>query len=251
MPEINSPLTCGSINEIERENALQHVRRENFQIILSALIPQMPTGSRLLDVGCAHGWFLDMAKKHFRAFGIEPDEQLYCAASSRGLSVRLGYFPEVLDQAEKFDVIVFNDVLEHIPDIQKVIAQCHSSLVMGGLLVLNLPSSEGFFYRLSKIACSFGVSSFFERLWQKNMPSPHLHYLNVLNLSKLLNTTGFDSSKGDRLSTLSFSGLYSRISYAGSSPLFIRLVICALVSFFLPLIRILPSDIIFVIAKKR
>ncbi len=42
----------------------------------------------------------------------------------KGLPARKGYFPDALDKKEKFDVIVFNDVIEHIPNIEGALASC-------------------------------------------------------------------------------------------------------------------------------
>lgn len=77
-------------------------------------------------------------------------------------------------------------LIEHIPDINSIIAACHERLNDGGLLVLNLPSSDGVFYKLSRLFAAMGKFDFFERLWQKGLPSPHVHYFNRKNLSNLL-----------------------------------------------------------------
>jgi len=50
------------------------------------------------------------------------------------------------------------------------------------VLVLNLPTSGGSLYRVAKLLCRFGAKGFFERLWQRNLPSPHLHYFDDRNL---------------------------------------------------------------------
>lgn len=90
----------------------------------------------------------------------------------RGLPVRPGYFPDALTPDESFDAIVFNDVIEHIPDIASALDACNARLSENGLLVLNLPNSRGFFYRLSKIFARLGWRNPFNRLWQKDLPSP-------------------------------------------------------------------------------
>jgi 2-polyprenyl-3-methyl-5-hydroxy-6-metoxy-1,4-benzoquinol methylase len=130
------------------------VRRKNFLRIIR-LIDQFTQGGErtLLDVGCAHGLFLEMTAK---VQGVEPHHAVAQSTRSKGFVVRKGYFPSALANSERFDVIVFNDVLEHIPNIQKCLAACHRMLNHDGILVLNLPNSRGILYWLSKILRGFG-----------------------------------------------------------------------------------------------
>lgn len=248
---INSQSAHQLIDETAREAGLRELRAGNFKELLEKIQSLTPGGRRLLDVGCAHGWFLDIAKNQFDVVGLEPDQAIFDATSRRGLPVRMGYFPDALREGEKFDVIVFNDVIEHIPNIRSILASCHQHLDDGGLLVLNLPNSAGLFYRLSKILCRFGSAGFFERLWQKDLPSPHLHYFNPSNLVSLLTQCGFDETASGSLPALRLAGLYERISYTGN----LGRMGCALVflgaALMLPLLNILPSDIIYVIAAKK
>jgi len=165
--------------------------------------------------------------------------------------MRLGFFPEVLSESDKFDVIVFNDVFEHIPEPNKVLKGCLAHLKPDGLLVLNLPSSTGIFYRISRLLALIGLESFFDRLWQKSLPSPHLHYFNLKNLNELLSKNGFKTVSSGRLSTLRLKGLFTRISYTGNQNIFVRIFIYFLIFLAIPAILLMPSDIIYSIARKR
>jgi SAM-dependent methyltransferase len=250
-PTINLNEAHQLIDENAREKGLQNLRKDNFKKLLKSIKSLKPNGGNLIDVGCAHGWFLETAINDFDVFGLEPDKHVYDATVSRGLPVRIGYFPDGLDDNEKFDVIVFNDVIEHIPDIEHILASCYQRLNEDGLLVLNLPSSSGVFYRLSKIFCYFGFPGFFERLWQKGLPSPHLHYFNLANLICLLKNNKFEVKIKGNLSTLSLSGLYTRISYTGNLGVILCSLVYICVAIMLPILRIMPSDIIYVIARRQ
>lgn len=149
---INVPQAHMSIDEEAREASLKALRQANFaEIVDHARIYAPPGGRRLLDVGSTHGWLLEAATPTFDVLGIEPDAAIGSKAALRGIPVRQGYFPDALDARERFDVIVFNDVIEHIPDIGSALCACHERLDPGGTLILNLPNSRGFFYRLSKL----------------------------------------------------------------------------------------------------
>jgi SAM-dependent methyltransferase len=239
------------IDENTRAAGLQELRISNFKKLMMNIKSLKPNKGRLLDVGCAHGWFLETARNDFEVFGLEPDKNIFDATSRRGLPVRMGCFPNALNEEERFDIIVFNDVIEHIPDIKQVLASCHQRLNKNGLLALNLPSSNGIFYRLSKILCRLGLPIFFERLWQKDLPSPHLHYFNLFNLTNLLKSSGFEVKKSGSLSTMRLSGLYARISYTGNLNIVARAFIYISIALFLPILKIMPQDIIYIISMRK
>ena len=240
------------INEAEREAALKAIRLESFRAIVQFARRHVRQGGRrLLDVGSAHGWFLETARAHFEVLGVEPDAVVGARAAARGLPVRAGFFPDVLDEGERFDAIVFNDVIEHIPDIRSALGACWQHLEDEGVLILNLPSSRGFFYRFSKLMARLGWRMPFERLWQKDMPSPHVHYFSPDNLAKLVAGQGFELLDCAELPALRAKGLRERLSYAGKvSPLSLWLqyiaVMCAI-----PVLRIFPSDIVVCIFRKK
>lgn len=240
------------VNEAEREAGLKALRLENFRTIVRYAKRHAPAkGRRLLDVGSAHGWFLESARDDFDVLGVEPDAVVGERAAARGLPVRSGYFPDALAAGERFDVIVFNDVIEHIPDIRAALASCRERLEPGGILILNLPSSRGFFYRLSKLIARLGWRAPFERLWQKDLPSPHVHYFNPRNLCQLVAGQGFELVEAAELPALRAKGLLERLRCAGNVPtvsLYLQYlaIMCAI-----PVLRMFPSDIIVGVFRKK
>ncbi|WP_229493447.1 class I SAM-dependent methyltransferase [Massilia arenae] len=241
-----------AVDEAEREAGLKALRLENFRTIVAWARRHVSVSRpRLLDVGSAHGWFLETAREQFDVLGVEPDAVVGARAAARGLPVRSGYFPDVLREGERFDVIVFNDVIEHIPDIRSALAACHARLHDGGILILNLPNSRGFFYRLSKLIARLGWRGPFERLWQKDLPSPHVHYFNPRNLQQLVVGQGFELAEAAELPALRAKGLLERLRCAGNVPtmsLYLQYVaiMCAI-----PVLRMFPSDIIVGVFKKK
>lgn len=251
-PSINQTNLHQPLDESARETGLRTIRDTNFKKLLSRIGTFKSGHKKLLDVGCAHGWFLDMAKNQFDVLGIEPDQVIFDQTAKTGISIRLGYFPEVLNSEEKFDIIIFNDVIEHIPNIQSVLNSCYQYLNKNGLLVLNLPNSKGIFYLLSKLFCTIGIKGFFERMWQVGMPSPHVHYFNQKNLTSLLQNQSFTVKEKGRLDTLSLSGLFTRLTYSDKKiNLFKIIPMYCLISLSLPLLKLMPSDITYIIAEKN
>jgi 2-polyprenyl-3-methyl-5-hydroxy-6-metoxy-1,4-benzoquinol methylase len=141
---INSP-GSEAIDEGLRETALAALREHNNRRVVDRIVALGGTpGQRVLDVGCAHGWFVLAARQAgLDAEGIEPDEEVAGVAARNGVRVRVGLFPDVLAPQEQYDVITFNDVLEHLPDVRAAVAACHDHLRPGGLLSINIPNSRG------------------------------------------------------------------------------------------------------------
>jgi 2-polyprenyl-3-methyl-5-hydroxy-6-metoxy-1,4-benzoquinol methylase len=248
---INDDARHAAIDEAARADALHDLRIANFTVLLEHIGASRPEGRRLLDVGCAHGWFLELARTRYDVLGIEPDEAVARTATQRGLPVRHGFFPDALAPDERFDVMVFNDVFEHIPGAGNALDACRAHLAPGGLVVLNLPSSGGALYRLATLLCRAGLCGPFERLWQVGMPSPHVHYFAPANLARLLARHGFELAARGTLATLHAKGLYTRIAYAGRhGPVMRRLQFLAIATM-LPALALLPHDIIFAIARSR
>jgi 2-polyprenyl-3-methyl-5-hydroxy-6-metoxy-1,4-benzoquinol methylase len=216
-PEINSRnehvATGTEIDTEARIAGLQRLRRENFRDVLDRIGALLPLdGARLLDVGAAHGWFLEeAAARGVRATGVEPEEDVAAGPLSRGLDVRPGFFPDAIDKGETFDVISFNDVLEHIPDARATLAACAEFLRPGGVLSINIPNADGLGYRVASSAARVGVRGPFERFWQHGLPSPHVHYFTRAGLRRLVEDTGFAVEEVGALSAISRDGLWERV----------------------------------------
>ncbi len=244
------------INENERANGLKILRDSNFRVLIRWILRQLPEGKHtLLEVGAGHGWFIKIASEYFHVLGVEPDNQVLQDALPPNCSLIEGYFPEVLENHQRFDVIVFNDVFEHIIDVKKIITDCKMHLNKNGLLVLNLPSSLGFFYRIAKLLKHCGFSGPFERLWQKDFPSPHLHYFAPKNLIPLVEKNGFETIFMDHLPSIRKTGLYNRISHVNNqnkSPnKIIIFFMYLMVLLAIPLLKLFKSDIVVLIFRKE
>ena len=203
------------IDENLREEGLQPLREQNNADIVARIVGWgIPPETALLDVGCAHGWFLTQAESAgIPSVGVEPDVAIAQLAIHRGHDVRVGFFPDVLEDGERFGAITFNDVLEHIPDPRAALRESAHRLVPQGLLVVNMPNRGGIVYRLAGLARRIGVSSVFERLWQVGLPSPHLWYLDRDGLSHLAESIGLTPVAVTHLPSIQRKGLWARTHF--------------------------------------
>ena len=164
--------------------------------------------------------------------------------------MRQGYFPQALSTDERFDAIVFNDVLEHIPAVDEALSACFRHLEPGGLLCLNCPDRNGLFFRTADVLDRIGICGPYERLWQKGLPSPHVWYFTSRDLARACVRHGFEKVAQVRLETIDLDGLWARIRYVRGQSLAMSMAsyLFALGSY--PLSRLLPADSIALILRK-
>ncbi|MDR1510909.1 MAG: class I SAM-dependent methyltransferase, partial [Synergistaceae bacterium] len=202
----------------ESAHALESVRVANFDVICGVLKSRYPTLKSVLDVGCAGGLFLRFAAgKGFDCFGIEPESAKASLARERECAVVSGFFPDAeWLRGKKFDVIIFNDSFEHIPELASLINGIKRHLNDNGVAVISLPSSGGIIFAVSSLLSKFGVWGPLHRLWQRGIVSPHLHYFNPKNLEILFTRNGFRMNFVLPLKYYSLDGLWTRCRYHSS-----------------------------------
>lgn len=102
------------------------------------------SGKRVLDLGCAGGFMAEaLAKKGAHVTGIDPAAQAIAAARAHadasGLSIAydVGVGERLPYTDARFDAVVCVDVLEHVEDLQQVIAEITRVLTPGGLFLYD------------------------------------------------------------------------------------------------------------------
>lgn len=231
---------------------LDSIRIENFNKILAYIDSQIGSNKTILDVGCASGLFMEMAeKKGHKITGVEPNPLMYRAAMSRNLNVINGYFPDNLNYNTRFDIIIFNDVFEHIPDVNHILLSCYEYLSNQGRLIINIPNSDGIIFRISKILTKYDHFGLWNRLWQTMFYTPHLHYFNPSSLELLVGNHKFKVIlKEDKLESLSLKGLWERVSIDTTNSFSKNLIAYLGIVLLYPFIKLLPRDSFFAVYSK-
>src|SRR3546814_12931092 len=84
------------------------------------------------------GFSLQVAKaRGWTASGIEPNQALVLSAKERGIDVVHGYLSD--DAVGQYDVVLIDNVLEHVPDPVAMIRQAKRLMAPDALLVLAVP----------------------------------------------------------------------------------------------------------------
>ena len=114
------------------------------------LLPFFPAGAkRMLDVGCGAGGFgrtVQNAHPDVEVCGVEPYPLAAQAARGHYAQVVTGLFPDVAPELgdRRFDVVFFNDVLEHTYDPVTVLQGARPLLADGGTVVASIPNIRHF-----------------------------------------------------------------------------------------------------------
>ena len=143
-------------------------------------------GRRLLDVGCARGHLSSaLAKQGWNVTGIEYDADDAAIASASGIEVIVGTAEDALSSMnEKFDVIVFADVLEHFVHPLDVLKQATSLLTPEGRIVISIPNVAHLTVRLQLLLGSFTYTD------RGILDRTHLHFYTKKTLKEMISDAG-------------------------------------------------------------
>jgi 2-polyprenyl-3-methyl-5-hydroxy-6-metoxy-1,4-benzoquinol methylase len=131
---------------------------------------------KLLDVGCAFGFFLDVARQRgWTVAGIEISEYAAeYAARQLGLSVTNKTITEAMFEEKSFDVITIWYVIEHLQNPKQVLRHLSNFLKDDGMLVISTPNVDSYRARIQG------------KKWRCWIPPEHLVYFSPETMRNLL-----------------------------------------------------------------
>jgi SAM-dependent methyltransferase len=136
-------------------------------------------GGRLIEIGCAYGFFLEAAKPWFEVCGIELADDAAAHCRRNGLDVVTGSADRATLRAlGPADAIVLLDVIEHLPDPHETLALCARQLSADGVLMLT---TGDFGSPLARLAGP---------RWRLMTPPQHLWFFTAASLSALAGRAG-------------------------------------------------------------
>ena len=107
---------------------------------------------RLLDVGCADAsYFKKLSKsiKNLECYGVENNSAVVEKAKNEGLSIFLGTIDDVPKNLS-FDLIIMNNLLEHVIDPLEELKTAKGFLKLGGKIFLETPNTDSWDFKIMK-----------------------------------------------------------------------------------------------------
>ncbi|MDD5067226.1 MAG: methyltransferase domain-containing protein [bacterium] len=166
----------------DREN-ITRLSRERLGL-MAGLMPEGVSEKKLLDIGCAFGFFLEEAgRTGYRTYGIEIEKKAAeYAKNVLKLNVIQGDFLSRVFK-DKFDVMTFWYVFEHFSQPDRIMKKVTSLLTPDGWLCLSLPNGDGPFYRYNRLE------------WLQRHPDDHYFDYSVKGLKLFLAGYGLKLKK--------------------------------------------------------
>ncbi|WP_185202554.1 bifunctional 2-polyprenyl-6-hydroxyphenol methylase/3-demethylubiquinol 3-O-methyltransferase UbiG [Glaciihabitans sp. INWT7] len=178
----------------------------------------IPDGSRVLDVGCSTGNFGSALQelKGCTVVGVDINDADIEEARSRLTEAHVLDIRDegVGDVLGRFDVVVFGDVIEHLPDPRSVLQAVHGLLTPGGAIVYSIPHMGHISVRMDLMDGRFGYTEI------GLLDKTHLHFYDRQEVYSVFEDSGFVIA--DELPTVASypeKWLTTRLASMGLSPL--------------------------------
>jgi len=149
-----------------------------------------PNAKKIMDVGCGNGAFAAIVKEknHAEVWGIELMEQEAVVAQTVLDKVFVGPCEQFIQDLPEgyFDVIYFNDVLEHLADPYTVLGILKSKLAKDGVIISSIPNVR-FFRTFAKVV--------FGKDWKYDeygiMDKTHLRFFTGKSIRRMYEDLGY------------------------------------------------------------
>lgn len=186
------------------------INKKTFTDRLNKIENKIGGKKKLLDVGCALGDCLMTAKEEGwkDINGVEVSKFAYEFAKNRGLNIKNTTLDKAGFKPNFFDVIAYQDVIEHVKDPLFELKLSQKYLKKNGYIFLVTPDVGGLWHKLLK------------SLWYHYKPGEHIAYFSQQSLRLALEKTGYKDIETRRTyHVLSIEYVFNRLKYY-SPPIF-------------------------------
>lgn len=148
-----------------------------------------PEKGKILDLGCAMGFFLEVVENHgWKPYGVEiSNYAANIAKKSFGDKIFNGTLDEVSFPDNFFDIITMWDYFEHVFNPLKELSKVRQFLKKDGLLILSTPNTDSLPHKI------------FKDRWMGYKDQEHLYYFSEKNATMLLEQSGFKVLKSEKV----------------------------------------------------
>ena len=180
------------------------VNKKTFSDRLNKIYKKIDKKEYLLDVGSALGDCLDVANKlgWKDLLGLEVSEFAYDFAKNRGLKVINSTLEDANIKPNSFNIVTYQDVIEHIKDPLKEMKLVFKVLKKDGFVYIVTPDVGGLWHKL--------LGPF----WYHYKPGEHIMYFSQKSLRLILEKSGFKNIDTKKTyNVLSLEYVLNRLKY--------------------------------------
>jgi SAM-dependent methyltransferase len=213
-------------------------RKKTFERKLKILAPMMAGIDATLEVGCANGLFVELARvKGYNIFGIDISTDSIHRSSSEVRKYLSASSIMEYKSDQLFKCIILFDTVEHLTSPRDAIAHLRGLLLDEGTIFIETP-------KLNSL-----LSIIMKRRWPYYRPPEHLIYFRTDSLDHMMGDLGFLKLKGgNSVKTLTLQYIYDEIKRTNPK-------IAFLLNFVLPFVGkmrlTLPTGSFWAIYQKR
>lgn len=162
------------VDYVADKPAQQKTLRNHLRVVRRHVRP----GGRLLEIGCAYGFFLELIRSEYPgSVGVDVSSAGIAHARAQGLQAEEGDLLR-LQFEQPFDGVCLWDTIEHLPNPRDVVQRGAELLKPGGHLFLTTGDFGALLPRLQ------GLS------WRQIHPPTHLFYFTRLSFRELCPRVG-------------------------------------------------------------
>ncbi|MFA6238876.1 MAG: class I SAM-dependent methyltransferase [Bacteriovorax sp.] len=165
-------------NEYSSYVSDKKIIQRNFKDRVKHIQKYKPDG-KLIEIGSAYGFFMELANEHYEAKGYEicPEAAAY-AREQLKLNVTDEDFLVSPIPENSVDVVCMYDCIEHLKNPEQFVEKIKNTLKPGGHFFLTTGDVGKF------------VPRFRKEKWRLINPPTHIHYFSKDTITKLLNQHG-------------------------------------------------------------
>lgn len=129
-----------TIYRLEKSHWWYRVRREIVRSLIRSYFPNKES-LHILDIGCGTGELLSGLSSYGDAYGVDVSPRAVAFCKERGIQqVRVGSVTNISYPDNNFDLVLALDIIEHVADDTKALAEIKRVLKPDGIAIFFVPA---------------------------------------------------------------------------------------------------------------